>query len=104
MARYSIFLYSTTPEIECPRGNKHLLDAFVYNHDWPRREDAMRRRNAAELSHMAANGDTFAIGMLRAENAVAKMVPASFPKCECGRGYQLQPWSPHYERPDEAMY
>lgn len=103
MAHYVVLLYSTAPETQCPNGEKHLLEALIYNLDAPRREDAMKRRSASYIAAMARNGDTFSINMLE-EDTPAQRVPVAFPQCACCRGYHLNPWSPHYERPDESLF
>lgn len=104
MARYIVEVYSTTPEAECPNGQKHLLEAFIYNLDAPRRVDALKRRSASYLATMARNGDTFSIHTLDEGDTFARLVTVVFLQCACCRGYYLNPWSPQYERPDESMY
>lgn len=104
MARYIIHLYSATPETECPNGHKHLLEAFIYHLDAPRQDEAMKRRSASYLAAMAHNGDSFSIRALDESDALARLVPVTFLRCACRRGYQLDPWSPHYERPDESLF
>ncbi len=108
MADYIILHYSTAPVIECPNNQTHLCEAMLYQLDAPRREDAMRRRDASYVASMAREGHRLSIHIYdetyRSSGRIADTVPVTLHLCTCRRGYQLDPWSPHYECANESLF
>jgi hypothetical protein len=88
--KYLIQTYSTTSSSDCPSSHKH-------------RPDAMKRRDASTIASMARRGHVLFINLFELGDTVARKVPVALRQCDCLRGYQLDPWSPHYERPDETL-
>lgn len=78
----------------------------MYNPEPPpgRWDDAMKRRDASSIAAMARSGHASFIGQFAPGEKIARVVPVVLRQCSCRRDYQLDPWSPHYERPDESPF
>lgn len=103
MAHYDVVSYTPTSGMPCPMGLPHLRDADIRQTDGHNPPVGPRRTQIAALLHMVATGDTFSIERYGATSS-SRAEPVSFPLCESGAGYHIEPRVSYRELPLTSWY
>ena len=103
MAHYDVVSYTPTSGTTCPRGLPHLRDADIRPTDGRNPPVRPRRTQIAALLQMVTTGDTFSIERYGATSS-SRAEPVSFPLCESGAGYHIEPRVSYRELPLTSWY
>lgn len=103
MVHYDVVSYTPMSGTRCPRGLPHLRDADIQQTDGRNPPIGPRRTQIAALLQMIAKGDTFSIAAYGGTSG-SRAEPVSFPLCEAGAGYHIEPRVSYKELPLTSWY